>query len=130
MTNDVMDRIAVRKKNETASIDKLAGLATGDRPCGHRSQMPTPVSLSSSKLPWRHGRALVAIACGAIVLEAYVVAGGLVPSALNQLREVADNLGTTKRCGADVVDTCIGVGAALFAELEDVYEHRDEKAAA
>ena len=64
------------------------------------------------------------------MLEGYIVAGSLVPSALGQLREVADNLGTTKRCGADVVDTCIGVGAALFAELEEVYERRDAKVAA
>ena len=79
-----------------------------------------------------HGdsHALVAIACGAIVLEAYIVAGSLLPSALGQLREVADNLGTTRRCGADVVDSCIGVGAALFAELEDVYERSAAKVAA
>jgi hypothetical protein len=41
-----------------------------------------------------------------------------------------DNLGTTKRCGDDVVDTCIGVGAALFAELEAVYEARESRVAA
>ena len=64
------------------------------------------------------------------MLEAHIVAGSLVPSALSHLREVADSLGTTKRCGADVVDTCIGVGAALFAELEAVYGSREAQVAA
>ena len=74
--------------------------------------------------------AVIAAACASIVLEAYIVAGSLVPSALDQIREVLDNLGTTRRCGADVVDTCIGVGAALFEELEHVFEIRSSKVAA
>ena len=125
-----MDRIAIRKKNETApnSTENLQDwppeidVAAIVRKCG----------LRICEQYKQHGdsHALAAVACSAIVLEAHIVAGGLVPSALSQLREVADNLGTTKRCGADVVDTCIGVGAALFAELEDVYARRDDRAAA
>ena len=62
--------------------------------------------------------ALVADRVQCIVLQAHIVAGGLYHHAFDQLREISDNLGTTGRCGADIVDTCIGVGAALFAELE------------
>ena len=137
MSNDVMDRIAVRKKNEAASnsnenwqdwppeIDLAASSANAD--CALPSSI---IRAAKFRVTCGDGRALVAVACRAIVLEAHIVAGSLVPSALNQLREVADNLGTTKRCGADVVDTCIGVGAALFAELEDVYARRDDRVAA
>ena len=129
MSTDVMDRVAVCKQNETfpnssdwqdwpPEIDVAAIV----RKCRLRI-------CEQYKL---HGdsHALVAIACSAVVLEAHIVAGSLSPSALNQLREISDNLGTTGRCGADVVDTCIGVGAALFAELDVVYEAREAQVAA
>jgi hypothetical protein len=130
MSKDVMDRIAVRKKNATApnqtetwqdwppEIDVAAIV----RRCRLR--------ICEQYKQHGDGHALVAIACSAVVLEAHIVAGSLIPSALNQLREVSDNLGTTKRCGVDVVETCIGVGAALFAELEEVYARRNERVAA
>ena len=130
MSNDVMDRIAIRNKKATTvnSTENWqdwppeVDLAAIVRRC--RLKIAEQYKLHCDS------HALVAVACGAIVLEGHIVAGSLVPSALNHLREVADNLGTTKRCGADVVDTCIGVGAALYAELEEVYARRDERVAA
>ena len=79
-----------------------------------------------------HGdsHALVAAACASIVLEAYIIAGSLVPSALDQICEVLDNLGTTRRCGEDVTECCVRTGAALFEELEAVYAAQDLQRAA
>ena len=108
--------------NQPASPDKAINVASIVRTCRHR--------IAEQYKLHGDGHALVALACSAIVFEAHIVAGSLVPSALGQLREVADNLGTTKRCGADVVDTCIGVGAALFAELEAVYAAQEAQVAA
>ena len=77
-----------------------------------------------------HGdsHALVAAACASLVLEAYIVAGSLVPSALDQIREVLDDLGTTLRCGEDVTECCVDAGRALFEELEAVYSARQRAA--
>ena len=53
------------------------------------SSCRTISSCMATAMPWSPSHA------PAICLEAYIVAGSLVPSALDQLREVADNLGTT-----------------------------------
>ena len=130
MSTDVMDRVAVRKQNETVPNSSE-----------NWQDWPPEIDVAAIVRKCRlriceqyklHGdsHALVAIACSAVVLEAHIVAGSLIPSALDQLREISDNLGTTGRCGADVVDTCIGVGAVLFAELDAVYEAREAQVAA
>ena len=131
MSNDVMDRIATPAEKRLPSTQPKIGrtrppevdLAAIVRRC--RLKIAEQYKLHGDS------HASAAVACSAIRCWRAT----LWPAVWRRRRLIIfvrsrTISGTTKRCGADVVDTCIGVGAALYAELEEVYARRDERVAA
>jgi hypothetical protein len=67
--------------------------------------------------------AVAAIACGSILLSAHVLAGNLSADVLDELAEVADNLGLPRRLGQDVVDCAVAAGASFYRDMATACEH-------
>lgn len=75
--------------------------------------------------------ALVALACGSVVLQHHADAGSLVPeAAFRDLEETAVNLGMVDRLGVDIVGTALDCGAMFYDQLDDVIAARPKMRAA